>query len=151
VTATHRSAAVLGLAALLACHPSAAPLAPLPESPEAVVSAFMDAVNAEDLDRMAGLWGDEHGPSNVSNRIRPDARRQRLLIIQRVLRCDQYRVLGVTPSSGQEVVMAELTIGERRVNVPFKVVRPRRGGGWLVLEPGIAAAMPSAGPSRQPN
>jgi len=150
VTATHRSAAVLALAALLACRPTAAPLAPLPETPEAVVTAFMEAVNAEDLDRMAGLWGDEHGPSNVSNRIRPDVRRQRLLIIQRVLRCDQFRILGFTPSGGQDVVMAELTKGDHRVNVPFKVVRLHRGG-WLVLEPGLAAAMPSAGPRSQPD
>jgi len=145
----HRIAAVLGLAALLACRPSAAPLAPLPETPEAVVGAFMDAVNAEDLDRMAGLWGDEHGPSNVSNRIRPDVRRQRLLIIQRVLRCERYRILGVTPAEDHQVVMAELAKGDRTVNVPFKVVRLRRGG-WLVLEPGLAAAMPSAGPRSQP-
>jgi len=150
VTATHRSAAAFALAALLACRHSATPLAPLPETPEAVVTAFMEAVNAEDLDRMAGLWGDEHGPSNVSNRIRPDVRRQRLLIIQRVLRCDRFRVVGVTPSGGQNVVMAELTKGDRTMNVPFKVVQLHRGG-WLVLEPGLAAAMPSAGPRSQPD
>jgi hypothetical protein len=151
VTATHRSAALLGLAVLLGCgRPSPAPLAPLPETPEAVVSAFMDAVNAADLERMAGLWGDQRGPSNVSNRIRPEERHQRLMIIQQVLRCDQYRILGVAPSGGEQVVTAELTMGERRVTVPFKVVQPRRGTGWLVREPGIAAAMPAAGRRQTP-
>jgi len=146
----HRPAVVLGLAALLACgHQRPAPLTPLPETPEAAVSAFLDAVNASDLVRLAEVWGDASGPSSTG-RMKPEERRQRLMIMQRVLRCDHYRIVSVASVDREELVTAELTQGNRHPMVPFRVVRWRRGAGWLVREPGIAAAMPAAGP-RQPN
>ncbi len=149
VTVSHRHLVILGLAATLACggRQSGGPVEPAPAAADATVEAFLAAINANDLDRMAQLWGDVEGPSTRSRRMSRDERRQRLIIMQRLLRSDSRR-LTVTDASqpGRRVVAAELMQGTRRFTVSFVCVEARTGG-WLVREiPNLDVAVPSAGP-----
>lgn len=146
VTFSHRHLIIAGLATALACGGRHVEVAPLPASPEATVEGFLTAVNDADLERMAGLWGDERGPSNVTNRIPRAQRLQRLTIMQRLLRHDNRRVLGSeAPNPREAVLQVELTQGTRHFTVPFTCVTSRAGG-WLVRDIGLEAAMPAAGP-----
>lgn len=143
-----RHLVLLGLAATAACHGGPpAGIAPAPAVAEETVEAFLAAVNANDLGRMELLWGDANGPSTISNRYGREERRQRLAIMQRLLRSDQHR-LSVTDASqaGRRVVQAQLQQGTRRFSVSFHCVEARTGG-WLVNEiPDLDASVPSAGP-----
>jgi hypothetical protein len=145
VTFSLRPLVIAGLLALPACggqRPSAN-VTPAPDRPDATVEQFLVAANGNDLDRMASLWGDEDGPSNVSNKIPFEQRQQRLQIMQRLLRHDEKRV-AVSDSAipGRLIVTANLTQGTRRFAVPFTTI-PNRGGGWIIREVGLESAMPS--------
>ena len=119
-------------------------------TPEATVGQFLAAVNANDLDRMAGLFGDEHGRAAWGS---PLAKQERLAIMQRLLRADSSRFLGTEPDSGgvatRRLVHVELVRADRRVSVPFIVARQRTGG-WLVYAIGLAPLMPAPGRRRSP-
>src|SRR5512135_162527 len=98
VTIAHRTIAVAALGLILGCgghHPAAAPS---PSTPEATIELFLDAVNANDLDRMATLWGTEQGSSAATNKPPLEERNQRLSIMQRLLRNDS-RHLASTAST----------------------------------------------------
>jgi len=109
---------------------------------------FLDAANANDLERMAQLWGNERGSSAVTNRPPLEERNQRLAIMQRLLRNDGRRLVSsenTVPSA--PVRSYEISQGERRFTVPFTCALSQYGG-WLVSGIGLDAAMPSAGPRR---
>ncbi len=144
----HRLLVPSAVAALLACGGRpVTPTVPLGATPDATVEAFLDAVRSSNLAAMAGLWGDERGPSNVTNRIPAAERERRLVIIQRVLRHEERRIAGTDAQlPAQPVVRVELVQGGRRFTVPFTLVQVRRGGGWVVREIGLDAAMPAARP-----
>lgn len=131
------------IAALAACGGRTVAVAPAPAAPEQTVSAFLAAVNANDLDRMALLWGTERGPSTVSNRNAPEVRHQQLVIMQRLLVADSFRVLGAEAVPGHEARRLQILMmrGPRRATVPFTLVTARTGG-WLIREIGLDLAMP---------
>lgn len=149
VTFSLRQLAIVGLVAALGCGrgQQRAEVTPAPATPTATVEAFLVAANANDLDRMAALWGDEDGPSNATNKIPLEERQQRLAIMQRVLRNDQRRVM-VTDSTNplRPIVTADLTQGTRRFSIPFVCITSRAGG-WLIrevsLEPGMQRQQPN--------
>ncbi len=130
---SRRLLAALSLGPLLACSTPHAVGGPAPSSPEATVGQFLAAVNANDHNRMAALWGDERGPS--ADVMRNAARRDSLMTIyQRLLATDSVRVLGSEPvpgSASRRLLRMELFQGDRRVTVPFTLA-PQRDGGWLV-------------------
>jgi len=145
VTFSHRLLAIVGVFALTACGGSRPPanVTPAPARPDATVEMFLAAADSNDLDRMASLWGDESGPSNVSNKIPAEERTQRLQVMQRLLRSDQRRVvLSDTTTPGRYLVTAHLTQGNRRFSVPFTCIQ-MRAGGWLIREIGLESAMPT--------
>ena len=141
VTFSHRHLVILGFAAALGCGGSPAPSAPVPVSPPQAVEQFLAAANAENLQRMGELWGDEHGP----NRSGPqNVRTQRLTIIQRLVRGEAHEIVATdatTPSRPK--LSVTITQGTRRFTVPFTLAQWH--GGWLVKEIGIDQAMPTAG------
>src|SRR5881396_2114929 len=74
-----------------ACGTSPGPQTPVPQSMNASVEQFLAAVKANDLDRMGGLWGTEHGPNG--RRMDSQVLRQRLTVIQKYLDHIGYRVV----------------------------------------------------------
>lgn len=146
VDSAHRLAVALLVVAAAACAGRQAAPSPAPSAPEVTVAQFLAATNANDLDRMASLWGDERGPSNVTNVIPRDERTRRLRIMQTLLTSDEHRVTGVREDSREErVLQVELVRGSNRFVVPFTVVAARTGG-WLIRDVGLEAAMPRAQP-----
>lgn len=146
-----RLLAALSLGPLLACSGNRAAVQPAPSSPEATVGQFLAAVNANDHDRMATLWGDEHGPSSavMSNAARRDSL---MTIYQHMLVTDSVRVLGTEPVPGfvsRRLIRMELFQGDKRVAVPFTLA-PQRGGGWLVMAFDPLPLMPSANARPRP-
>jgi hypothetical protein len=144
VALSNRIFAIAAFASVSACHSGARPeMAAAPASPEAAVQAFLVAADSNALDRMAALWGDEHGPP--TDRRIVQEREQRLQIMQRVLQHDAFRFVpnpGVpTPQNGRRLVFVELQRGASRVTVPFTVVAQRHGG-WLVEKFDIELLMP---------
>jgi hypothetical protein len=153
VAFTHRNLAILMLAAGACSVRSPVVVSPAPSTPEATVAEFLAAVNAADLGRMAELWGTEQGPSTITNPNPPQVRQRQLTIMQRVLRNDEHRVLGMDPErSGPEgrVYNVELSRSGRRVSVPFTMVQARTGG-WLIHAIDLQAAFPSAETARPSN
>lgn len=107
------------------------------------MNAFLAAVNARDLDRMALLWGNERGPSTVSSPNSPQVQRRQLEIMQRVLLHDSLRLVRNEPMVGdptKRLVLMELVRSGRRAQVPFTLVAARTGG-WLVFAIDLDVAM----------
>jgi hypothetical protein len=144
-----RSFLIAVLALVPACRGRQAQLAPAPSTPEATLTQFLAAVNANDLSRMALLWGTERGPSTTWNPNSPAEQRQQLMIMQRVLITDSHRITGADIVPGPPAMRrlhVEIVRGERRTMVPFVLVEARTGG-WLVQEIGIDALMGTPGRS----
>jgi hypothetical protein len=138
------------LAALAACSPRPdVGTVPAPAAPEATVRQFL--ADANDLNRMAQLWGAEDGPSSV--RMRNVARRDSVMtILQHLLVADSAHVIGTEPVPGhpsRRLLRMELFQGERRVTVPFTLA-PQREGGWLVMQFDPQPLMPTANPRARP-
>jgi hypothetical protein len=149
VSVAHRWAAVAAVALLVACGGRRVAVGPAPSAPEETVAQFLSAVNAADLTRMAGLWGDERGPSSATNVIPENERVRRLQIIQRVLLHDTHRVVeSNAEGADRRVLQVELARGTRRVTVPFTLVVARTGG-WVINQIGLEAAMPQPSLPRQ--
>ena len=135
---------ILALGAAASCGGRHPDTAPSPSAPQATVDGFLAAVNANDLDAMALLWGDEDGPSSVTHKVR--GMPQRLTIMQRVLRSDGHEVVATDVADPQHPKLSvQLARGDRRVTLTFVMARSRYGG-WLLREiPNFEAAMPAAG------
>ncbi len=124
---------------------------PPPASPDATVGQFLAAVNADDLRRMAQLFGDEKGPVAVTMRD-PQTREQRMAILQRLLQNDSVRVLGTESVPGEprkRLLRLSLFHGDRVYPVPFTVYE-EVSGGWLVQKIGIDALLPGGGSAPSP-
>lgn len=143
VTFSHRQLLIVALGAVVACHAQQASL-PAPAVPAETIAQFLAAANAIDLDKMATLWGDEHGPNHKGSQ---NVRTQQLTIMQRLLHGDGHEVVAtdVTNPARPQLSVA-IRQGTRRFTVPFTLVRWRRGG-WLINQIDLAQAMPSAGSS----
>jgi len=145
-----RLIAPICLVALAGCTGRTADVTPAP-TPEATVGQFLAAVNANDLDQMARLFGDERGRAAWGS---PVARQERLAIMQHVLRADSSRIIGTEPDSAgvptRRLVHVELMGKDRDVRVPFIVARQRSGGGWLVFAIGLAPLIPGPAGRRSP-
>ena len=137
-----RLSVIAALVALPSCGGQPSGVTPAP-TPEATVGQFLAAVNANDLEGMAHLFGDERGRANWGNAV---ARQERLAIMQRLLKADSSRIVGSEADSAgvptRRLVHVDLFRPERRASVPFIVARQRTGG-WLVYAIGLAPLMPA--------
>lgn len=136
------------LAFLLACitvacgHPQRpAPLAA--PTPNEALARFLDAVKANDINRMGNLWGTEHGPA--AGRMNPQSMSQRLSVLQRYLAHSGYRVVDgpiATQLSGSDTENAPSLDRLRTFHVDLDQDQCHRvaqidvvrtdSGGWLV-------------------
>lgn len=133
---TRLLAGLIIVAALAGCGGrSAAPAAP--SDPTTTLSEFLDAVKGNDLAAMARLFGTVDGPAAATTDD-SEALRKTLVVIQRYLAHDSYRVVGPTDPSptGRGTRLAftvEITRPTRCVvSLPIELVRARDGN-WLVL------------------
>jgi hypothetical protein len=132
-----RRLASLALLSLVGCTTQVVQQAP-PSSelaavaPSLSVERFLQAVNAEDYEAMASLFGTADGP------IQGDRREVevRMATISQILRHQDYRIASESRPPGRDAptrrVSVNLTIGNRLINdVGFMVVQTSEGT-WLV-------------------
>jgi hypothetical protein len=107
-------------------------------APVLAVEKFLTAVNTNDLDTMARLFGTRDGSI-----LRRDPRAEvetRMYALATILRHKNYAVEGegIVPGRLGEAVelTIRLSIEEREISVPFIVVQTRRDG-WLIEQIGI--------------
>lgn len=130
-----RRLALLVLLAGVGCGGHFTPATPIPQSVKNALYDFMQAVKANDLERMGTLWGTDRGPA--SQFMEPDVLRMRLTVIQKYLVHDGYRVVeGPTTPPGKPLirsVQVELQREGCNVVLPIDLVAVRAGG-WLVYD-----------------
>jgi len=138
---------VLVALASLACG-SGGSRTPAPQSLNETLALFMAAVKANDLKRMAALWGTERGPA--VDWMKAEEMNQRLAVIQKYLNHAGYRVvegpLPVPAQDNQRSFRVELQRSNGcNVVLPIDLIRARSGS-WLVLDVHLAVAgNPAAG------
>jgi hypothetical protein len=124
-----------------ACGGGSRPQTPQPQSVNAALEQFLAAVKANDLTRMAGLWGTERGP--VAQRMTSQQLRQHLMVIQKYLDHVGYRIiegpLAVPNRSDLRTYRIDLQRSQCNQAVPIDVVRTHSGG-WLVYDVHLEAA-----------
>lgn len=98
-----------------------------------VVEQFLAAANANDLDVMARVFGDDSGPWSSTVAVQP--RDERMFALASILRHDDYELAGTGIVPGRRdvatLINVRMRFGERQVVVPFTVVETDRWG-WLV-------------------
>jgi hypothetical protein len=103
-----------------------------------VIEQFLRAVNANDLDTMARLFGTRNGA--VFDRDPRAANEQRMFALASILRHEDYRIEGneIVPGRSDEAtrVKVRMTIKQQSFAVPFTLVQSKRGP-WLIEEIGI--------------
>jgi hypothetical protein len=101
-------------------------------APSMVIERFLRAVNSNDLDTMASLFGDQAGPwsTTVSKKDADD----RLYTIATILRHTDYKLQAeqIVPGRREEAIRlpVELVIKDKRHVLPITLVR--YGNGWLI-------------------
>lgn len=136
-TSARRLALVLVTLLSSACVSRAVPADVNPVAPTLVIEQFMRAVNANDLDGMARLFGTRDGSV-----LRIDPRRQveeRMFAIASILRHQDYVFDGdaIIPGRQDEAVqiLVRVTTPQQTAVVPFTMVNAR--GNWLVEQIGL--------------
>ena len=108
------------------------PVLPAPAEPEAAIRVFMSAVEADDLERMASVWGGSRGPA--VRYMDPDELHQRLTVIRIYLEHERYEILppaiNTAPAPGRRRYQVRIESKGCRPVVPFDLVRYQDG--WLV-------------------
>ena len=91
---------LLALLFLLACRTPSSRLSPIggAANPREAIKHFMNAVAAEDLQRLGELWGTSEGAAR--DRMDRDELEEREIVMLRCLRHDRYEILGEIPSPG---------------------------------------------------
>ena len=103
-------------------------------APVLAVERFLQAVNAEDFETMAGLFGTAQGPFQGE----PTEVELQMSIIAQILRHDDYEIATDRREPGRvnptRRIGVNLTIGRRRIpDVSFLVVQTGAGN-WMVEE-----------------
>lgn len=140
---THRPAVML-LALLLtaqaACVRKPVQRQPAVSSvaPTLVVERFLRAVNANDVQTMARLFGTRDG--SILNREKPDEVQKRMFILASLLHHDNYQMEGnqIVPGQLSDAIQLNVRMwfGERQVVLPFTLVRTKKDA-WMVEKIGV--------------
>jgi hypothetical protein len=135
---TVRPARLLAVAALLLL-PSCGN--PRPQTPQTVVAPtmtierFLRAVNQNDLDTMARLFGNRDG--SVTRSWTKKEVDDRMFLMASVLRHTDYTIgpEQIVPGRRDEAALYNVTLvfdNNRRVQLPFTLVRSQRAPEWLI-------------------
>lgn len=107
-------------------------------APMLAVERFLNAVNANDLDTMARLFGTRDG--SVLKRDPHAEVEVRMYALASILKHNNYAVEGesIVPGRLGEAVefMVRMSVGEREVSVPFIVVQTKKDG-WMIEQIGV--------------
>jgi hypothetical protein len=142
---------VLVALACLACGGGAGPGKLAPQSPQETLAQFMSAVQANDLEHMRTLWGNERGLA--SDRMKSSDVNQRLTVLQIYLNHVGYRViegpLPVANKADRRLFRVELQRSTScTVVVPIEVALTK-GGRWLVVGTDLASIPNPAAPCKR--
>ncbi|MEJ2216327.1 MAG: hypothetical protein P8099_06900 [Gemmatimonadota bacterium] len=107
-------------------------------APTLVVERFLRAVNANDVQTMARLFGTKDG--SIVNMEKSDEVQQRMFILASLLHHDDYRIEGnqIVPGRLNDAIQLNVRMwfGERQVVIPFLMVRAKKDA-WLVEKIGV--------------
>jgi len=119
----------------LACGGAQRPAPPAPQSINATLGQFLDAVKDNNLERMGQLWGTARGPAVTY--MKPEELRMRLTVIQKYLDHVGYRVIEGPLVSPGNANIRSYRIELQRQNCnhvqPLDFIHTRSGG-WLVYD-----------------
>ena len=136
-----RPVAFLATLLCLGCGGRAA-VPPAPQTINDTLAQFLEAVKANDLERMGQLWGTERGPAATS--MAREVLTMRLTVIQKYLAHSGYRVIEgpVAPPDGnaaRRTFRVELQREGCNTVLPIDLVRTASGG-WLVFDVHLESA-----------
>jgi hypothetical protein len=107
-------------------------------APTLVVERFLRAVNGNDIQTMAHLFGTRDG--SIVGREKADEVQQRMFILASLLHHDNYRIEGnqIVPGHLNDAIQlnVRMWMGERQVVLPFMLVRTKKSA-WLVEKIGV--------------
>ena len=152
-----RRLAVLLVVGAAACGGRQQPTTPTPQTPNEALTRFFAAVKANDIPKMADLWGDQRGPASTF--MRPDYMRTTLATIQIYLNHGGFRIVegplaaqpinpsfrNVPPHEKLRDFRVELQREQCNRVIPITLVQTNRGG-WVVYD----VHLESAGNPRAP-
>jgi len=107
-------------------------------TPRQALDTFLSAANAQDLQAMAGVWGDKDGSVRASGKMGREEIEKREIIMMCYLRHDRYRVVSDAPSVDNERVLGvELTKGKISRTSNFNLATD--GTRWYVRSANLEA------------
>ena len=107
-------------------------------TPRQALDTFLSAANAQDLQAMAGVWGDKDGSVRASGKMGREEIEKREIIMMCYLRHDRYRVVSDAPSVDNERVLGvELTKGKISRTSNFNLATD--GTRWYVRSANVEA------------
>ncbi len=107
-------------------------------TPRQALDTFLAAANAQDLQAMAGVWGDKDGSVRASGKMGREEIEKREIIMMCYLRHDRYRVVSDAPSVDNERVLGvELTKGKISRTSNFNLATD--GTRWYVRSANLEA------------
>jgi len=107
-------------------------------TPRQALETFLAAANTQDLQAMAGVWGDKDGSVQASGKMGREEIEKREIIMMCYLRHDKYRVVSDAPSVDNERVLGvELTKGKLSRTSNFNLATD--GSRWYVRSANLEA------------
>lgn len=145
-----RLLAVLVLVLLAGCRPAAPGGATGAPASDAAVQQFLFGANAEDLQAMSAVWGNQESPTR--DRVSRQELERRLLILVCHLRHDESRIgPAQAGEAGRVLHRVELRKGALTASPMFTTVRNPRDGRWYVEDLDMRAVQPLCAASPRPD
>jgi len=123
--------------------------APAPATMNDALMQFLDAVQANDIQRMGRLWGTTRGPA--TEWMQDSVVAMRMTVVQRYLSANGYRIvegpLAVPGVSERRLFRVELQRAQCTHVQPIELAQVRRGG-WLVYDVHLESAGGAGSPCK---
>jgi hypothetical protein len=107
-------------------------------SPKGAVDAFLAAVNAQDLQAMSALWGNDKGLAR--DRLKREELEKRLIVMQCLIQHDKVSFpedRARLSAGGKQEFMVELTRGKNTARTKFTAINGPQGR-WYVEDVDVA-------------
>ena len=118
------------------------------QGPRPALAEFLASVRSQDLQAMAGAWGDRDGPVRDNKKMSREEMEQRELLLMCYFKHDSYRVVGDSPgTNGERILSVELTKGTLRKTTNFYLVQGRDR--WYVRSADIEPVKEFCNPERK--